>query len=383
MRPDSFPFWTILIGAVILIAAVAMTGIILYRRYTGLRQGKAALLWLLGVALTVGFVIYEQQQNETHNYRNIFGGPISLSCLACAIGLPLLGLPFLVRLHRKWIGGQVTEAEKLPGIDGVRAWLGAGNIICATLLAICLTNLFDLRFLAALALTFGLLLIYPFLKTATHAAPLAPAAPPEDLSNEREKVLQLLESGRITADESAELLNALGQSVPTRPPAAKEMEMTPQRKLVLLGAALLLVGFFLPWYRTNPGAEYDSAAQLQISKMQDVLHQPMPQLHDVPGYVTLAQFTPTVDLKGGDMSHSLGWWVLLLGLTAAILPFLATTLSGPMQKKVMLACLGVGAVILVYLFTDNLRCVSIGILAGLAGYALELIGTMRERPALR
>ncbi|HTJ01035.1 MAG TPA: hypothetical protein VL527_19280, partial [Dongiaceae bacterium] len=66
MRPDSFPFWTILIGAVILIAAVAMTGIILYRRYTGLSQGKAALLWLLGVALTVGFVIYEQQQNETH-----------------------------------------------------------------------------------------------------------------------------------------------------------------------------------------------------------------------------------------------------------------------------------------------------------------------------
>lgn len=383
MRPDSFPFWTILISAVILIAAVAMTGIILYRRYTGLSQGKAALLWLLGVALTVGFVIYEQQQNETHNYRNIFGGPISLSCLACAIGLPLLGLPFLVRLHRKWIGGQVTEAEKLPGSAGVRAWLGAGNLICATLLAICLNQLFGVSFLAATTLTFGLLLIYPLLMLATDPAVTTPAAPGEDLSHEREKVLQLLESGRITAEESAELLNALGQSVPARPPAAKEMEMTPQRKLVLLGAALLLVGFFLPWYRINPSAEYDSGAQWQVSKMQDALHQPMPQLHDVPGYVNLAQFTPTIDFKGGDINHGLGWWVLLLGIVAAILPFFATNLNGPMQKKVMLACLGVGAVILVYLFTNYLRFISIGILAGLAGYALELIGTLRERPALR
>lgn len=373
MRPDSFPFWTILIGAVILIAAVAWLGIALYRRYTGLSRGKAALLWLLGVALAVGFTMYEQAHNEIHNYRNIFGGPTTLGALVCASFLPLLGLPFLVRLHRKWIGGQVTEAEKLPGIDGVRAWLGAGNIICATLLAICLTNLFDLRFLAALALTFGLLLIYPFLKTATHAAPLAPAAPLEDLSNEREKVLQLLESGRITADESAELLNALGQSVPTRLPAAKEMEMTPQRKLVLLGAALLLIGFFLPWFSINLNAEVTAA---QEAVQQQLPHMPNLQLN-------LPQLASTTRVTGGDIGHGLGWWVLLLGIAAAILPFFATNLNGPMQKKVMLACLGVGAVILVYLFTDNLRCVSIGILAGLAGYALELIGTMRERPALR
>ncbi|HTJ00661.1 MAG TPA: hypothetical protein VL527_17395, partial [Dongiaceae bacterium] len=353
--------------------AVAMTGIILYRRYTGLSQGKAALLWLLGVALTVGFVIYEQQQNETHNYRNIFGGPISLSCLACAIGLPLLGLPFLVRLHRKWIGGQVTEAEKLPGSAGVRAWLGAGNIICAALLAICLNQLFGVSFLAATTLTFGLLLIYPLLMLATDPAATTPAAPGEDLSHEREKVLQLLESGRITAEESAELLNALGQSVPARPPAPKEMEMTPQRKLVLLGAALLLIGFFLPWFSINLNAEVTAA--------QEVIQQQLPQMPNMQ--FNVPQLASTTRVTGGDIGHGLGWWVLLLGIAAAILPFFATNLNGPMQKKVMLACLGVGAVILVYLFTNNLRFISIGILAGLAGYALELIGTLRERSPLQ
>jgi len=46
-----------------------------------------------------------------------------------------------------------------------------------------------------------------------------------------------------------------------------------------------------------------------------------------------------------------------------------------------LVTLGIGSLILIYLLTENLRFVSVGILLGLAGYALQWIGTLKERQA--
>jgi hypothetical protein len=254
----------------------------------------------------------------------------------------------------------------------VRAWLGVGNVICAVLLPICLSSIYGVSLSALLALTFGLLLAYPLLNMASQSAQPAPAAQPEDLSHEREKVLQLLEAGKITADESAELLNALSHSAPE--PAKPATGINPARKMVLLGAVLLLVGFFLPWFSVNTAEE---ANRLQ-SQLQQSMNQQIPvnlPIFSQPGW--------TVRMCGGDIAHGLGWWILLLGGAAAVLPFFATNLSGELQKKVTLGCLGVGAIILLYLFTNNLRYVSIGIVFGLAGYVLELIGTLQERPLAR
>ena len=93
------------------------------------------------------------------------------------------------------------------------------------------------------------------------------------------------------------------------------------------------------------------------------------------------QFNTTFRIGGGDVAHGLGWWILLLGIGAAVLPFFATNLDSQLQKKAIMAALGIGAVILLYLFTNNLRYISIGVLFVLAGYVLELVGTLQERPA--
>jgi hypothetical protein len=370
-----------------LVAVIVWIGTTIYRRYTGLTRGQSALLFLASVSAAACLLTYESQNytefSRVVTWRSGVGSGTymqpyrsgdlhAIRISFCTILFPLLVIPFAIQLYRKWIGSHLTEAEKMPDTGGVRAWLGVGNVLCAALIPVCVNQLFDLSFIAMITLTFGLLLAYPLLNIAARSAQPAAMAPAEDLSSEREKVLQLLEAGKITADESAELLNALGHTA-ARPQTKPAGGITAHRKIILLGAALLLIGFFLPWISVNTAEE---TSRLQ-SQLQQNTNQQMPATMNLP---TFSQPGWTIRLCGGDIAHGLGWWILLLGVAAAVLPFFATNLSGEVQKKVTLGCLGVGAVILIYLFTNNIRFVSVGILFGLAGYVLELIGTLQERP---
>jgi hypothetical protein len=343
----------------------------IYTRYIGLTRWRAALLWVLSFAAAmVGLVI--RLSSGTREDKEI------INSIFFIIILFMFSAPFGVRLYRKWVGSQLTDAEKLPGMDGVRAWLTTGNLICAILIPICLWQTFQFSLPAMFALTFGLLLAYPVFNMASAAPQPAPAAPAEDLSAEREKVLRLLEAGKITADESAELLNALGQSVPQRPPLANETEISPARKIVLLGATLLLLGFFLPWFAINPGRMLSEAA----GQMQQMMGGTMPG-NAMPQMNFPTPNTGTVQVHAGDVARGLGWWILALGIGAALLPFLATNLKAQLQKKVSLAALAIGAFLLIYLLSDAVRYVSIGVILALAGYALEFVGTLKERTGSR
>jgi hypothetical protein len=366
----------ILLSALLVLASLA--GVTIYRRYTGLNRWQSVLLCLVAAGMGIALAAYAE---NSFRYGNTSPSrhDAELLVIGCALLLPLLAVPFFVRLYRKWIGGHLTDAEKLPDVDGVRAWLGVGNIICAVLIPICAWQAFQFTLAPMFALTFGLLLAYPVFNTASFnmasaARQNAPAAA-EDLSAEREKVLQLLEAGKITADESAELLNALGQSVPPRPPPPSEMELSPQRKIVLLGAALLLLGFFLPWFAVNPAAV--------VNEMAAKFQQGMNQVNlSIPGG-TLSLPGATVQVHAGDIAHGLGWWILALGIGAAVLPFFTTKLKAHTQKKVILTALAVGAFLLVYLLSDSVRFVSVGVILALAGYALEIVGTLKEKPVAR
>ena len=343
----------------------------IYTRYIGLTRWRAALLWVLSFAAAmVGLVI--RLSSGTREDKEI------INSIFFIIILFMFSAPFGVRLYRKWVGSQLTDAEKLPGMDGVRAWLTTGNLICAILIPICAWQTFKFSLPAMFALTFGLLLAYPVFNMASAAPQPAPAAPAEDLSAEREKVLRLLEAGKITADESAELLNALGQSVPQRPPLANETEISPARKIVLLGAALLLLGFFLPWFAINPGRMLSEAA----GQMQQMMGGTMPG-NAMPQMNFPTPNTGTVQVHAGDVARGLGWWILALGIGAAVLPFFATNLKAQLQKKVSLAALAIGAFLLIYLLSDAIRYVSIGVILALAGYALEFVGTLKERTGSR
>lgn len=361
---------SIFIPIVLLPGLIATVAWIFYRRYTGLSGGQSALLCLLAAGLAVGLFFFVGTMARNSGMRPVFQE------LICTALFSFLAVPFVTQLYRKWIGGHLTEAEKLSGMDGVRAWLGFGNIVCASLIPICVWQVFGYSPIGFWALTFGALLAYPLLNMASDSAQPAPAAPAEDLSNEREKVLQLLEAGKISAVESAELLNALAHSAPQSAHKAVS-EINPQRKMVLFGAALLLIGFFLPWFSINPNAEANEmAAHFQQSMNQMMPGNPVSQIN-------LSLPNANVQIHAGDLAHGLGWWILALGMIAAVLPFFATTFEASMQKKIILAALGVGAILLVYLLSDAIRYVSFGILLVLAGYALEIVGTLKERPLAR
>lgn len=369
------PYETPLYLRALLFATIAVVGclggIIIFRRYTGVTRSQAALMCLAAFGLSALILVWFREMTHQAGMQPHGAG-------IPALLLPWLVVPFATNIYRKWIGSQLTEAEKLPDMDGVRAWLGFGNLICAVLIPVCAWQVFRVSLPAMFALTFGLLLAYPIFNLVSAVPQPAPAGPAEDLSNEREKVLQLLEAGKITADESAELLNALGQSVPHRPLPASEMEMSPQRKIVLLGAALLLLGFFLPWFKINLGQVMNETAGQMKQMMGGLMpDNGMPQL-SIPQNNGMVQV-----VQAGNIPHGLGWWILALGIGAAVLPFFATNLKADLQKKVILAALAVGAFLLIYLLSDALRYASIGVILAVAGCVLEFVGTLKERPGSR
>ena len=93
--------------------------------------------------------------------------------------------------------------------------------------------------------------------------------------------------------------------------------------------------------------------------------------------------TGTVAVHAGDLKNGLGWFILALGVGVAMLPIFAPQLKADLLKKLILGALAVGAFLLVYVLSDAVRYASLGIILALAGYALEFIGTLKERPPLR
>lgn len=304
----------------LLVQSVAwLAGGTFYARYIGLSRWPSAALWVLSFVMAmVGLEVLFQRGRLAG--QGVFHGFIFVTLFS------MLAVPFVIRLYRKLVGGQLTDAEKLPGLDGVRAWLSPGNFICAIFIPVCAWQAFQVSLPAMLALTFGLLLVYPVFNQASIMPPAVTAGAAEDLSGEREKVLQLLEAGKITADESAELLNALGQSVPVRPQAAA-MPVSPQRKLVLLGAVFLLVGFFLPWFSFN----LDQLAQKTAAQVQQTMGAIMP-VANIPRFGTSLS-AGTVEIHAGDIKNGLGWWILTLGVGAAVLPFFSPRSRGARKRN--------------------------------------------------
>lgn len=62
-------------------------------------------------------------------------------------------------------------------------------------------------------------------------------------SQERDRILKMVEEGKISTVESSELLDALGRSTAMR----GEEKFSRQDFVILLGSALVVLGFFLPW----------------------------------------------------------------------------------------------------------------------------------------
>lgn len=212
--------------------------------------------------------------------------------------------------------------------------------------------------LVALVAT-ALLAIAPLLEMMF--SPISSSATAADVSPERGRILRLLEEGKINAEESAQLLQALAQ---TMPKGIIPEGLNGAHRAVLLGAGVVLVGFFLPWFDINMGQ--------QLSEM-----------FGGPEFggrnVQMPSFgRSTVRMSGGDVAHGLGWIILILSASAALLPYLAPTLPTSTRRSAALLAVAASAVIGIYLLTSGFRWSEYGLWVVLGGCLVQGIGATRS-----
>ncbi len=336
------------------------------RRYLGVGWGRASVFLVAAIAAGIfgGFIRAHEPAALTPLERWDNSNESRGMAYGCAGLLTSILLLFAIKLYSKWIAGTTNELEKRENLDGIRAWLGAANVSTVAILAILAWLAFDYPPLGIGLLGLLVLLIYPGIRSASaHARAQAPAPAADPNAPERQRVLNMLDNGKITAAECAELLAALNYSEKTQSIKQSPASSQPPGWLPLVGAAVLLIGFFLPWFTVRPAREFSQTLQRLAP-----LNSPFIQNFDS---------ATTVHIAGGDVSHGLGWLVLALGVAVAAFPYFAGNLSPTIRQRCILAGLGVGLFVLLYLATNNLRFVSAGLLLATAGYLLQLASVLR------
>lgn len=321
------------------------------------------------------FSRFEHSSNDSSDAQ-------SLLIVICACVAANLGIALLVKVYRAAVLDKATPEERVPGVPGVRAWLTPANMIAVILLAITSAEAFNWNYVVVALAGFCVLLAYPLIgsalrPTASMSEPVQ--APPQ----ERQRVLALVEAGRITSQEGAELLNALAhsQAAGGEVPAA----ISNWRRIMLVGGGLLLVAFFLPWFAMNATQAFHDAMHDAMNEVQSAMPHvngasPPISFGSVPVPVTT---TTTLVLRGGDMPDGLGWIALATGLLAALLPFGWNSghADPRLMRNITFPLLGVGAVALLYLLSNSFNAVTNiqpGFALALVGYLLLSIGAIRE-----
>jgi hypothetical protein len=338
---------------------IAIGGICLLRNYAGLRGRKLAGAFIIAAATSFyAAAIPFSPMRQTNVGRDIL-----MTRVFSFSAFVVLLIAFSVRLYGKWLDGKLTEAEKTPGTVGLRAWLSPANLAVVGLLAF--TGWLSLNIVPGLfiVLLVGALAAWPLLNTEQ---PPAVSPSRDTLSPEREKVIAMLEAGKITAEESTELLNALGASAPAR--ASVRAPLTASSRLVLIGATLVLVGFFLPWFSFSPAGE--------LSRIMGDFRSSGFPVPEMPAVGSPAEHV--IQVFGGNVANGLGWAVLVLALVTALLPHLSHATEPATQRTVRLLALGAGTILVIYLATQSLRAVAFGLCITIAGYALEWVGLTRD-----
>jgi hypothetical protein len=350
--------------------ALLIAGFIFFPSYTGLPRGKAYLA-LIASVIAAGFTTFTKFNRIHFEHRVNELGVVVGDVLAGASIVFLTA--FALRLWERWVGGKATPEERQPGPAGIRAWFCASNVVIAVGIVLTTWLGFGVSPLLMAVLTAALLAAYPVLRM--ESATSAPGPIADDVSAEREKIVAMLEAGKLTADESAELLQALSET--SRAQERRPVVLTAGQRLMLIGAALVTFGFFLPWFVINPGKE----ASRMMNQMKTSLESSLPV-----GGLSLpdANFnTPSVSISGGDIQKGLGWMALLLAGAAALIPYIATRLDEATLRMIRMLCLGLGSLIVLYLLTNNIRYVGIGLVIAVSGYIVEIIGVVRETRIVR
>ncbi|HEY2341415.1 MAG TPA: hypothetical protein VGH90_00235, partial [Chthoniobacteraceae bacterium] len=251
MNHDS-EMWPALIPAALFVAIISG---FLYRRYAGLSM-KATLVAWFGALIVVAWIAVPRIRAIQGVHDQFFLGVAwDILCAACFCWL---AGPFIVRLWRKWFDSQTSDDERKPGAASWRAWLGGRHVVYAIILAVLASRGWYFPLVLGVVLFVGALAVYPAILAARQMPNSgATSNPSRPISAEREKVMDLLSAGKITAEESAQLLNALGSTASAE--AVRPAPIGFRQRLALIGAALIVIGFFLPWFVINVGRDLQNA----------------------------------------------------------------------------------------------------------------------------
>jgi hypothetical protein len=350
-----------------------LIGLPFFRRYTALPKSNAFFA-LLASCVAAGILVFTRVRQTRHFHSS--SDEIVTSALAAGACILFLAA-FVLRLWGRWIGDKATAAELLPGKPGVQAWFSAGNVTVALAIVVLAWMGFGISPVLSAVVLGAILASYPLLRTESTNIPNPTMSRPTDThAPEREKILAMLEAGKLTPDESAELLQALGDGA--RSPV-QQVPLTSGQRYMLIGAALVVLGFFLPWFSYNPGKELDR----MMNQLEASVNQSMPEfVHGNTSGISIPNLgvrTDTVTMSGGDIGRGLGWAALLLAVVAAVLPYIGGSLDAGTIRIIRFLCLGIGGLIILYLVTQNFRIVGIGLVMALGGYALEIAGVLREK----
>ena len=180
---------------------------------------------------------------------------------------------------------------------------------------------------------------------------------------EREKILRMVEDAKISAEEGSELLDAMGRSTALR----GQEKFSRLDFVTLIGAALVILGFFLPWvYIRMPKMLNSFSPQAPMSKsFSEEVPRPF-----VPGFLGNASVYQT-----GPNVGALGWVIFIIGILSAVPVFITPKdfLYKISMLQIFLTLIGLVLVIsFLVRVGSNLGA---GLIFCLAGFMVELFAS--------
>ncbi|HVX85519.1 MAG TPA: hypothetical protein VH253_12115 [Phycisphaerae bacterium] len=313
-----------------------------------------------GAAATVKAGAFGEQlvhaQVNVPGYSHLAAGWITVIGSDVAI---LLGVGWLWRLYAAWILGRMSGPENMADMRGIRAWLGPANMLMLLMFAGAAWVGLGWPFWLTAICGVAALAAYP----VVHAMAAGEGAEVLDpLAEERRRVLTLVEMGKISGEDAAELIAALG-------PAPARARRTGRgfsvgRRLMTVGALLMVAAFFLPWF------------DIPVSEV-------MRFTAAAAGGMSWPATLPPVgrlEVHAGDVAHGMGWSILALGALPALLPWVwpAEEENAAAQRGMTLAGLAVGSLMLLYLFAEGSAAAAAGVYLALGAYGVVWAGAVRQ-----
>ena len=156
-------------------------------------------------------------------------------------------------------------------------------------------------------------------------------------TGERKRIMEMVEAGKISSEEGKELLNALGNSTALR----GEEKFSRADIVMLIGVALVILGFFLPW------------VYVRISNMGG----------SVEGY------------QAGYQTGALGWAVFIIAIVSVVPVFV--TPKNYLYKISMLQIFLtiIGIVLVISVLVQAGHQLGAGLVICLVGFIVALIAS--------